>query len=76
MYVFPKKVTLVITAKQTVQYRPAASLHYSTTQFVVGLLCCVSLRHEIYNLRRSFSLKGLVQSSKKKPKKKEIITAL
>ena len=48
VYVFPKKVTLLITAKQNVQYQPAASLRYSTTQFVVVSLCCVSLRHEIY----------------------------
>ena len=34
--------------------RPA-TLHYSTTQFVIVSLCCVSLRHEINLLWRSFS---------------------
>ena len=33
--------------------RPA-TLRYSTTQFVIVSLCCVSLRHEINLLRRSF----------------------
>ena len=44
VYVFPKTVTLLITAKQNVQYD---LLHrcYSTTQFVVVSLCCVS-RHD------------------------------
>ena len=42
MYVFPKKVTLLITAKQKVA-RPAASLRYSTTLFVVVSFCRVSL---------------------------------
>ena len=62
MYVFPKKVTLLITAKQNILYRPAASLRYSTTQFVVVSLCCVSLRQEIY-CGILFFLKGLVQSN-------------
>ena len=34
--------------------RPA-TFRYSTTQFVIVSLCCVSLRHEINLLRRSFS---------------------
>ena len=32
-----------------------ATLHSSTTQFVIVSLCCVSLRHEINLLQRSFS---------------------
>ena len=34
--------------------RPA-TLRYSTTQFVIVSLCCISLRHEINLLWRSFS---------------------
>ena len=33
----------------------SATLRYSTTQFVIVSLCCISLRHEINLLRRSFS---------------------
>ena len=33
----------------------SAKLRYSTTQFVIVSLCCISLRHEINLLRRSFS---------------------
>ena len=33
----------------------SATLHYSTTQFVIVSLCCISLRHEINLLWRSFS---------------------
>ena len=77
MYVFPKKVTLLITAKQNVQYRPAASLRYSTTQFVVVSLCCVSLRHDDMKFIAAFFLfKGFSAKQQKKPMKKEIITAL
>ena len=32
-----------------------ATLHSSTTQFVIVSLCCVSLRHEINLLQRYFS---------------------
>ena len=76
MYVFPKKVTLLITAKQNIQYRPAASLRYSTTQFVVVSLCCVSLQHyEMKFIGAFFFSKGFSAKQQKKPKKKEIITA-
>ena len=76
MYVFPKKVTLLITAKQNVQYRPAAPLRYSTTQFVVVSLCCISLRHdEMKFIGAFFFSKGFSAKQQKKPKKKEIITA-
>ena len=56
--------------------RPAASLRYSTTQFVVVSLCRVSLHDNIKFNGHSFSLKVLVQSMKKKAKKKEMITVL
>ena len=53
MYVFLKKVTLLIIAKQHIQYRPAASLRYSTTQFVVVSLCCVKKRNHYSVIQQS-----------------------
>ena len=57
------------------EYRPAASLRYSTTQFVVVSLCCVSLQHyEMKFIGAFFFSKGFSAKQQKKPKKKEIIT--
>ena len=57
--------------------RPAASLCYSTTQFVVVLLCSVSLRHDDMKFIAAFFFcKGFSAKQQKKPKKNEIITAL
>ena len=62
-------------AERTV--RPAASLRYSTTQFVVVLLCSVSLWHDDMKfIAAFFFFKGFSAKQQKKPKKKEIITAL
>ena len=69
MYVFPKKVTLLITAKQNVRYD---LLHRCVTPQPSLLLFRISLRHDDWNLlRHSFSLKGLVQSSNKSQRKKK-----
>ena len=54
---------------------PAASLHCSTTQFVVVLLCCVSLRHGIKFLAAFFFFKGFSakqQKNKSQRKKKSL----
>ena len=48
------QVTLLITAKQKVQYDLQRCIT-PPTQFVIVSLCCVSLRHEINLLQRSFS---------------------
>ena len=62
-------------AERTV--RLAALLRYSTTQFVVVSLCCVSLRHDDMKFIAAFFLfKGFSAKQQKKPMKKEIITAL
>ena len=72
MYVFPKKVTLLITARQSVQYD---LLHRCVTpQLSLLLFCFVPFHYDMTTwnlLRRSFSLKGLVQSSKKSQRKKK-----
>ena len=62
-------------AERTV--RPAASLRFSTTQFVVVLLCSISLwRDDMKFIAAFFFFKGFSAKQQKKPKKKEIITAL
>ena len=71
MYVFPKKVTLLITAKQKVQY----DLQHRcvTPQLSLLLFCFVTFHYmTTWNLmRHSFSLKVLVQSMKKRQRKKK-----
>ena len=47
MHVFPKKVTLLFTAKQNVQY---------TTQFVTVSLCCVSLQQKAKEKRNHYGV--------------------
>ena len=69
MYVFPKKVTLLIIAKLKVQYDLQ---HRCVTQQLSLLLFCFVAFHYMTTLnlmRHSFSLKVLVQSMKKKKKK-------
>ena len=68
-------VTLLILAQAESTVRPAASLHHSTTQFVVVSLCCVSLRHDNMKFLVAFffPLKLLVQSGKKSQRKNKSI---
>jgi len=67
VYFFPK--TILAQAESTVP--PAASLRHSRTQFVVVSLWCVSLHDDMKFIAAFFfSLKPLVQSSKKKSNKK------
>ena len=72
MFVFPKKVTLLIIAKQNVQY----DLLYRcvTPQLSLLLFRFVAFHYDMTKwnlLGRSFSLKGLVQSSKKSQRKRK-----
>ena len=75
MYVFPKKVTLLIIAKLKVQYD--LQHRYVTQQLSLLLFCFVAFHYmtTLNLMRHSFSLKVLVQSMKKK-KEKEMITVL
>ena len=64
MYAFPKKVTLLITAKQNVQYRPAASLRYSTTQLLLFRL--VAFHHDMKFIAALFFFRGFSAKQQKK----------
>ena len=51
--------------------RPAVSLCYSTTQFVVVLLCCLSLRHDDMKfIAVFFFFKGFCAKQRKKSQRK------
>ena len=69
MYAFPKKVTLLITAKQNVQYRPAASLRYSTTQLLLFRL--VAFHHDMKFIAALFFFRGFSAKQQKKKKKRK-----
>ena len=72
MFVFPKKVTLLIIAKQNVQYD---LLHPCLTpQLSLLLFHFVAFHYDMTKwnlLGRSFPLKGLVQSSKNSQRKRK-----
>ena len=72
MFVFPKKVTLLIIAKQNVQYD---LLHRCLTpQLSLLLFHFVAFHYDMTKwnlLGRSFPLKGLVQSSKNSQRKRK-----
>ena len=74
MYVFPKKVTLLITARQNVQ---CDLLHrYVTLQLSLLLFYFVAFHYNIKFIAAFFFFKGFSAKQQKKLKKKEIITAL
>ena len=74
VYVFPKKVTLLITARQNVQYD---LLHRCVTlQLSLLLFRFVAFHYDMKFIAAFFFFKGFSAKQQKKPKKKEIITAL
>ena len=74
MYVFPKKVTLLITARQNALYD---LLHRCVTlQLSLFLFRFVAFHYNMKVLAAFFFFKGFSAKQQKKPKKKEIITAL
>ena len=68
---FPKKATLLITAKQKVQYDLQRCVTFQLSLLFTLLRFITTWWHEINLLCRSFSWKGLVQSSKKRQRKKK-----
>ena len=74
MYVFPKKVTLLITARQNVQYD---LLHRCVTlQLSLLLFRFVAFHYDMKFIAVFFFFKGFSAKQQKKLKKKEINTAL
>ena len=74
MYVFPKKVALLITAKQNERYD---LLHRCITpQLSLLLFRFVAFHYDMKFIAAFFFFKGFSAKQQKKPKKKEIITAL
>ena len=74
MYVFPKKVTLLITARQNVQYdllHRCVTLHLSLLLFRF-----VAFHYDMKFIAVFFFFKGFSAKQQKKLKKKEINTAL
>ena len=76
MYVFPKKVTLLITARQNFNVHYDLLHRCVTLQLSLLLFRFLAFHYDMKFIAAFFFFKGFSAKQQKKLKKKEIITAL